>query len=209
MAKTSRKLLLACLTVLACIALIVAGTYALFTANPHVTNHLAAGNLTATLTRDNLETVLLNENGNLTKTTDPNDVDFTGATEETLFGLKDGTVIAPGCSLKADMILSNKGSVAFTYWIEIVLNSDSNELAQQLEVQVVAGEKTVTQSLSEGPTLGSEGTPIGTVTLTAPTAAFTVTVTFKDDPNNNAAQNQEVDIDLIVHATQDVTVTNA
>ena len=209
MAKTSRKLLLALLTILVCLALLVAGAYALFTADFGVTNHLVAGNLTATLTRDSLETVTLGANGSLVKTTDEADADFSQPTNANLFGIDGDARIAPECSYTANMILSNGGSVAFSYWIEVKLSAASNKLAEQLEVTVKVGETSYTQFLSNGLEVQKDA-GIGVVHV-GEQAEFSVTVKFVNltDGTNNEAQNQTVDFDFVVHLVQDSSVTNA
>lgn len=208
MAKASRKLLLALLTIAVCIALLVAGTYALFSADFPVTNHLAAGNLSATLVRDNLETVTLNAGGNLTSTTDGRDKDFTNASSENnnLFDLAEGVCVAPGCRFTADMVLTNTGTVAFSYWIEVVLKSEANAFAAQLTVSVTSADVTAKEPLAEGITLGSEGEGLGVV-IVGSSARFSLSVEFSDLENNNDAQDQMVEFDMIVHAIQDATVT--
>lgn len=206
--KATRKILLACMIIVVCIALMVAGTYALFTANYGVTNHLAAGNLSATLVRDNLETVTINESGNLTKTTDAADKDFSAPTSENLFGIENGAKIAPACSFTADMVLTNTGTVAFSYWIEVKLTGDSNKLAEQLKVTLKTDKGQTEKFLSEGLTVGSETEGIGIVVAKG-SANFSVTVTFADLTANNDAQDQTVEFDFVVHAIQDATVTNA
>lgn len=206
MAKASRKLLLALLTIAVCIALLVAGTYALFSTQIGVENHLVAGNISATLTRTKLQTVTLATNGHLTSTVDDADKDFTDATSDNLFGLDGNEKIAPGCSFTADMLLANNGSVAFSYWIEVKLNGDSNALAEQLTVTVKAGTITRTQSLSAGLTVGNDKTGLAIVEVGGSTA-FSVTVAFKDDAANNGAMDQEAELDLIVHAIQDATIS--
>ena len=211
MTKASKKLLLAFMTIAVCLALLVTGTYALFSTQVGVENHLVAGNLSVTLVRDKLVTVSLGENGHLTRTTDEGDKDFTNATKENLFGIEEGVKIAPDCSFTADMVLTNSGSVAISYWIEIKLEGTANELAEQLLVTVASKDvpvKEVGKSLKDGLTLGSEEDGVGIVEVKS-SANFSVTVEFQDLDTNNDAQGQEVTFDLIVHAIQDATVTPA
>lgn len=205
MAKASRKLLLALFAIAVALALVVGGTYALFSAQVNVENHLFAGNLSAKLVRENLETVSLAENGRLTKTTDSAEKDFTKATSENLFGLTDGTKIAPGCKFTASMVLTNDGSVAFSYWIEVKLKSESNKLAEQLKVTVKAGETENGQALSTSLTVGSDEEGLGVVEV-GQTAKFSVTVEFTNVDGNNEAMSQEAEFDFIVHAIQDVSL---
>lgn len=204
MAKSSRKILLACLTLLLCVALLVGGAYALFSADVPVENHLVAGNLSATLVRDRLVWVTLDDKGKLVSDEDPDDKDFSKAGSENLFGLKNDAKIAPGCSFTADMVLGNNGSVAFTYWIEIKLKGDSNELAEQLKVTVTSGGTKSEQPLNSGLEVG-KADGLGVVEVGGQ-AKFSVSVEFTDRADNNDAQEQEANFDLVVHATQDATV---
>ncbi len=208
MEKASRKLLLAFLTIAVCIALLIGGTYALFSAQIGVENHLVAGNLSATLVRENLETVSLAENGHLTRTTNGEDKDFTNAGKNNLFDLEEGVKIAPGCRFTADMVLTNNGSVAFSYWIEVKLKGDSNVLAEQLKVTVKTGETQTEKFLKDGLSVGSEADGIGVVEVGA-NAQFSVSVEFLDLDTNNDAQNQTVEFDFVVYALQDAAVTPA
>lgn len=208
MAKVSRKLLLALLTIAVCIALLIGGTYALFSTQIGVENHLVAGNLSATLVRDSLTTVSLGENGHLTRTTNGEDKNFTNAGKNNLFDLTDAVRIAPGCSFTADMVLTNNGSVAFSYWIEVKLKGDSNALAEQLQVTVKTGDVQTEKFLKDGLSVGSEAKGIGIVEVGA-SANFSVSVEFVDLDTNNDAQDQTVSFDFVVYALQDATVTNA
>lgn len=206
MAKASKKLLLAFLTIAVCLALLAAGTYALFSREFTLKNHLVAGNLNVTLTRTNLETVTLGTDGHLVFATDEEPKDFTNAVDENLFGLEDGVVVAPGCAFTADLELKNDGTVAFSYWLEVVTDETSgNELASQLKVKLTAGSESQESTLETGLSIGSEEAGIGVVVV-GKSAEFTVSVTFADDENNNAAMNQSVKFDIVIHAIQDASV---
>ncbi len=208
MKKVAQKLTLALLTITVCIALLVGGTFALFSQDITVTNHLVAGNIKASLTRERLEKDYLDKDGQIKKA-DPNtdSMDFTNAQYENLFGLKEGDMVAPGCSYTATMRLTNKGTVAFTYWLEFKLNGEANKLAEQLEVTVTAGGNTTTQPLSAGLTLGSADKGLAVVNASQDNSKyestdFTVTVKFVSSGDNNAAQSLSVGFDLVVHAIQ-------
>ena len=201
--------------------LFVAGTYALFTDTITVTNHLQAGTLEATLTRVTLTGNVIDSDGFLTDYAGDTDVDFSDPSEENMFDLDNTNYIVPGMYRTAEMKISNNSTVAFAYWIEIVL-TDPNEaadvaLSEQLEVTVTTENADVSadnQPIENAGTnkieLGTQGSPIGIVT-TGTAQTFTVTVTFKDygtaeDNVNNNAKNGNVSFDMIVHAVQ---VTNA
>ena len=207
MAKASRKLLLALLTNAVCLALLAAGTYALFSREFPITNHLVAGNLNITLTRTGLETTTLGASGHLVTTTDPNEKDFTNADGENIFELKDGAVIAPGCKFTAQLKLTNAGTVAFSYWLEVVVtdSSQGEALAQQLKVKLTteSGESQ-DGSVSTGFSIGSETDGIGVVDVDK-SAQFSVSVEFPDLENNNDARDQSVKFDIVIHAIQATT----
>lgn len=208
MAKASRKLLLALLTIAVCLALLVAGTYALFSREFTSTNHLVAGNLNIKLTRTRLETKTLGAEGYLVTSTNADEKDFTNADGENIFDLKDGAVIAPGCEFTADLKLTNEGSVAFSYWLEVVVtdSSQGEALAQQLKVKLTAADGTKTQSgsVSTGFSIGSETDGIGTV-IVGESAQFSVSVEFPDLDENNDARDQSVKFDIVIHAIQVTT----
>ncbi len=201
----SRRLILALVTMLLCIALLIGGTYALFSASSIVTNHLVAGNLTAKLVRESYSYDTLDESGYIVHHpgTETN-TDFSAATNENLFGLAKDAYIAPGCKFTANMALTNEGTVAFNYWIVIQLKGDSNALAEQLQVTVQVGEQKTEQSLSKGLSIGSDKNPIGVVELGGSKATFSVTVEFTDNDDNNAAEDQQVYFDFTVFAMQAV-----
>ena len=206
MAKASRKLLLALLTIAVCLALLVAGTYALFSREFPITNHLVAGNLNITLTRTGLETTTLGASGHLVTTTDPNPKDFTNADGENIFEIKDGAVIAPGCKFTAQLKLTNAGTVAFSYWLEVVVtdSSQGEALANQLKVTLTADGESQDGSVTTGFSIGSETDGIGVVDVDK-SAQFSVSVEFPDLENNNDARDQSVKFDIVIHAIQATT----
>lgn len=204
--KRLRVLLLAGATVLVCLVLIVACTYALFSGSVKVDNHLQAGTLKMTLVREKLTSYNLAADGNMTETTDDTSSDFTEATDNNIFGFTDSIRIVPMSSFTADMVIKNEGDIAFVYWVEIVFDPTSNSqaFAEQLTLSVTPeGGETQTKSLKDGLSLGSDTDELGTVDLGGE-AKFSVTVTFDnlEDEVNNSARDSEVSFDLIVHAVQ-------
>ena len=195
---TKKILAISCVIIMLCTTLIVGASYALFNETISVGNHLQAGNLDADLTRTNLKYAVLDTDGVLRTYEDGNDVNFTGATNENIFGLN-GDRIVPGSYFEAEMKLSNNGTVAFDYEVEIKLLGNSGEFANQLQVTVTSGNETETLKLSEinGKLVITDGRmPINSNTT------FTVKVEFIDSDNNNAAQNQTCAFDLVVTAVQ-------
>ncbi len=154
------KLLTAIGALVCSLALLVGGTYALFTDEAKITNHLQAGTMELTLVRTNYQHNLLNERGFIADVTPEGsdaDMDFSEANEENLFGLTAETLFAPGASATANLTISNQkqdavdatitddeavdtsSDVAFGYWLELVVADDSQDVAlkHQLEVTVV------------------------------------------------------------------------
>ena len=200
MSKKKTKLLIALITIALCICMVVGGTYALFTDKVILTNHLKAGELNITLVRTNLTTTTLDEETGYLKTVESTpDVDFTNETAENVFGLTSDTKIVPQCSFEAMMEVSNNSDVAFSYSLEIVLDGDAKELSDQIELSVTVNGVTTTNKLSEGYTVEN----VATLAINQ-TSEFVVNILFLDLDSevNNAAQNQEVNFDLIVSAIQ-------
>ena len=211
-----RSLLLSVMTFVLSIALFAAGTYALFSDQVKLTNHLQAGTLDITLTRTNLTTATLNtETGFLVQTENPKDIDFSKPWDaehpelenENVFDLTDKTRIVPGCWYSAEMQIANNSDVAFGYWLEIVFDDTADlALADQLQITVTTTEGTTQKKLSESAgQIGEKNKPIGVLAKTG-SALFTVRVEFLDlDDANNVAKKQSLKFDIIVHAVQITT----
>lgn len=206
-----RSVLLSALTLMLCLALVASGTYALFSDQVTLKNHLQAGTLDITLIRTNLTTLSLDNNtGFLVQTEDGEDVDFSAPTDRNVFDITDETLIVPGCVYTAEMQIQNNSDVAFGYWLEIVFDDTVDlTLAEQLKVTVatVDTEKSISGMLNENKGLiGEEADPIGILAKTG-SALFTVTVEFSDLDHsvNNNAKLTSFEFDIIVHAVQITT----
>lgn len=201
-----RTLLVACVMIMLCAAMIVGGTYALWSDNVTVENHLTSGTLQVKLERISLtKTYLDDETGYLvTAGPDTTIVDFTdtNTADDNVFGIEDEKVV-PCSEYEAKLRLTNNGDVAFTYDVIIKLNSASNALAEQLKVYIDGEDKgTLDQYAVDGKAV------ISTQTMAKNDAAkeFTVKIQFINDNNiNNDAQNKEVKFDLLVNAVQKTT----
>ena len=219
MTKKKRSVLLAVLTLMLCLALVAGGTYALFTDQVTLKNHLQAGTMDITLIRTNLTTTSLNDQtGFLVKTENPEDVDFSkpydpndpNAKNKNVFDITDEMLIVPGCVYSAEMKIENNTDVAFGYWLEIVFDDKVDlTLAEQLKITVTTedGSKSISKLLKDSAGLiGAEGDPIGILAKTG-SALFTVTVEFCDLDHsvNNNAKSTSFDFDLIVNAVQITT----
>ena len=197
------------------IACLVAGvSYALFTDEAKVENHLMkSGTLDITLTRTSLAYTQLTEEGYLDVITNDTDVDFTNPTPENIFGLSaDHTQIAPGSYFDATLAIGNNGDVAFDYTVEIKFKGDDaraiSELANQLKVTIAdeQGNVVAEYKLSD---LNSNANCVvkqGHMKATEEKQVFGVKVEFINDTAiNNNAKNQEAAFDLIVSAVQATT----
>ena len=201
-----RTLLVACVMIMLCAAMIVGGTYALWSDNVTVENHLTSGTLQVKLERISLtKTYLDDETGYLvTAGPDTTIVDFTdtNTADDNVFGIEDEKVV-PCSEYEAKLRLTNNGDVAFTYDVIIKLNSASNALAEQLKVYIDGEDKgTLDQYAVDGKAV------ISTQTMAKNDAAkeFTVKIQFINANNiNNDAQNKEVKFDLLVNAVQKTT----
>ena len=207
-----RKLLVtSIIIILICVCIIIGVTFALFTDTAKVTNHLKAGSLDVDLIRTNLTYTILNEKGELDTVTDDTEVDFSGYTTENVFGIDSSdVVIVPGSFFDAELAIRNKGSIAFTYSVELKLSGLSNALAEQLEVTVTMSDGTViTKMLSEL----ADGIPIasGSSKLDESETKFSIKVAFVDDVvvNENADESSAIDNDLAQSQTAafDIIVT--
>lgn len=207
MTRRMKTLMLSCMTIMLCVMIMVAGSFALFSSDSKMTSHLVAGELNAKLERVALKTKTLNESGYLVTAEDDEPVDFTAETTENVFGLVEGDLVVPQTELSATMKLSNNGAVAFGYWLEIKAQEGyaDTELAKQMKVTVTdedGNQLAEPQYLSEGLTLGSAEVPVDVLEVGEDATTFVVTILFEDREDNNAAQNSETIFDLIVHAAQ-------
>lgn len=202
-----RTLLMSCVMMLLCAAMIVGGTFALWSDSAKVENHLTAGTLKVKLERISLtKTYLDNDTGYLVTTVpDTSIVDFTdtNTANANVFGIDNDEKVVPCSKYEATLRLSNNGDVAFSYDVIIQLTSASNALAEQLKIYVDGEDKgTLDEYVADGKAI------IATQTMAKNDAAkeFTVKVEFiNDDSVNNDAQSKEVKFDLLVNAVQKTT----
>lgn len=216
MTKKKRSVLLSVLTLLLCLALVASGTYALFSDQVTLRNHLEAGTMDITLIRTNLKATMLNPaSGFIVEMENPKDIDFSNPADPddpnaeniNVFDITKDTLIIPTCKYSAEMQISNNTDVSFGYWLEIVFDDKIDlTLAEQLLITVTTEDenKSISKSLSASKGLiGTEADPIGVLEKTG-SALFTITVEFLDldDSINNTAKGKHVDFDLVVHAVQ-------
>lgn len=206
MTKTKRSIVVSVMIIMLAFALIATGSYALFTADAELTNHLSAGTLDITLKRTHLWTHSIDpRTGSMADSENPYTLDFSKPNDENVFDILPGTLIVPGCSYTAEMQIENNSDVPFGYWLEIVFDdSDNLALADQLYVKVSTVKGATEARLSESAGLvGKENDPIGILEI-GDSQLFTINVEFLDleDVVNNTAMNQSLEFDVLVHAVQ-------
>ena len=207
MSKRIRAITLSCVTVLCCLALIVGGTYALFSDSAEIVNHLQAGELKVRLYRDTLSGRALTDNGMLEEFQNNERLEFTKQSLDNVFGLNKDSKLVPGSKYEAKFTLTNNGNVAISYYLEFVVNGELNKLAEQLQLTLKTDSNTTTitlNELGENHTWGGKNSPIGQL-LVGGDSVFSVALEFVDSDSNNDAQGQQISVDMIVHAIQQTT----
>lgn len=216
--KSFHSILAAFIIVLLCSAMIVTGTYALFTDTFSQKTVLKAGTMKIRLLRTKLEYTELNGDGLFERKTDTRQLVYAqpeaGETisTENVFGITNETLLIPTSEYKATMRLENKSDVAFNYYLSIEGLGDAakNHFSDKLTVIVdtdltnsaagAAGGETKTTVSVANTAIGDANAPVGQV-LIGGVADFTVTIIFERDATNNA-QAQEANFNLTVHAVQ-------
>lgn len=206
-----RTALTACLIIMLCVAMLIGGTYALWTKDVTIGNHLTAGKLDVKLERIGLtKTYLDQESGYLTSDSNDEVVDFSGVTTRNVFDVAEDELIVPCSAYSATLKLTNNGDVAFTYEIIVKLTSESNALAEQLKVYVSEDNG----ELADKGFLSAYALEDGKAIISTQSMAkndvakvFTVKIEFvNDNAVNNAAQSQQASFDLMVNAVQQTNV---
>lgn len=223
-----RSLLFASIMIMLSIALLVGGTFALWSSSKTVANHLVAGELDLELYRTKLQKhVLNNDNGYMnTLPVDTTEVNLTGDSAQNVFGIDNvnGELVAPTSWYEAELRIDNTGDVAFKYDIIIrlktIVNGDGNvevdqyNLAKQISVYAtndVNGVYKYQGQLSEFIDQNSKDAVIASYVAKGKTESFKVKIVFDNDADpdrpyenivNNNAMNDEVYFDLIVKAVQ-------
>ena len=206
MTRKKRSVVLSFTTMMLCLALVVGGSYALFSDQVALTTHLKAGTLDITLERTKLVTRSLDRStGYLTNTESDEVVDFSRPNSRNVFDIESTDNIVPGCSYTATMKITNSTDVAFAYWVQVINRVTGEvmpELAEQLRVSVITKDGRVLEGkVSEGLQVGSATEPINVMAI-GDAESFDVKLEFLDLANNNLAKNQSLNFDIVVHAVQ-------
>ena len=203
MHKRTKVLLLSMVIICLSVAVVVGGTYSLFTGEVTVNNHLKAGNLQVGLERTSFTQTVLSDDGILKPETDNTTVDLT-KDNNPVFNIENAV---PTAYYEAEVKVTNKGTVAFNYGVAFIFNKDNNateiqkDFASQINITVTCGDKTETFLLSEA---ANKKIDLG-ILLTGKNNSFKIKASFKDLATNNDVQGKELEFDLQVYATQATT----
>ena len=149
MTRRTKTLLISTMTLMLCIMLISAATFALYSQETRITNHLEAGKLELQLWRVGVAQHTLNDAGYLETVTrgqgettpSGNAVyqNFSGSVNDNFFGLTDQDLksLVPGAWYETTLKLVNNGDVAFTFSINIVAIQASSALQEQVTVSII------------------------------------------------------------------------
>ena len=202
MSKRMRVLLLSMVTLLLGVALVVGGTFALFSDQATVNNHLAAGELKVGLFRTSYTQYVLGTDGRMTETTDATTrVDL--RTDNAKLFVAEKAV--PTSYYSATIEVSNLGNVAFDYgarvvWTDDTENDEDQIIAEQIRITVTVGTTQKAQfTLAE---CTGNDVALGSILAGHAAQSFVVKAEFLNDESNNEAMTATVDFDLQVYATQ-------
>lgn len=215
-----RTMLLASVMIMLCTSVIVGGTYALWSDNVAVNNHLSAGSLKVELKRTYLEKYVLGDDGYFG---DPIKDNTETSTTANMFEISDDEVFVPMTYYAARLKLTNIGDVAFNYVINIEVDKNSDvELAKQVIVHVGDKQKAIydeAKGYSMSPNdqdcqyLAKETTNgnvdyltyeigSGSMDNNVKETEFWVEILYGDFSDNNSSQNKKLSFDLLIKATQ-------
>ncbi len=205
MENRGKGLLYSLLALLLCAVLFVGGTYALFTDNVVVNNHLSAGNLSVGLKRIAYQECVLDDGGKLTESkVNKEEIDLTKNAEK-LFNV---TKAVPTSWYEATVEVSNLGSIAFDYGVRVLWEAnddtaDNDEIfASQIKITVIQGEKKAEFMLSE---CADKDVSLGFIAAKGEAQTFTLKAEFVNTKENNSAMLATLDFDMQVYATQKVS----
>lgn len=186
--------------VLALVAGLMVATYALFSDQTRVNNHLQAGTLQIELYRTNLTYTDYDAEGG--KITVDEDVNLTTASEATVFASAN---YFPGMVQTAELKIVNNGSLPFDYELSFTIDEENAQspLAELIFVKVTdADGKVVTAEKTTLADMAKTPVDIGSMNGTAgESETFTVEISF-DENANDSVQQAEIYFDILVTATQ-------
>lgn len=182
--------------------LLAGGAYALFSGSVNTPGRVEAGSVQVGLSRTAFSSYVLNEEGVMETVEDKTALDLTGD-EACLFDIRNAV---PTSRYEATVAVSNAGTAGFDYrmyidWDAAAADERMIALSEQLEITVSGADRTapVTFRLSEAPAAGVD---LGTLLVGDAAETFTVTATFVDCEDNNAAAGASLAFDVQVSAVQ-------
>ncbi len=164
MEKRTKTLLLSILTLCICTALVVGGTFALFSDSVKVNNHLSAGNLDVGLYRTSYKEYVLNDKGLMVERDGEDDPKFderlplvgeNGSDKELFIVSK----AVPTSWYQATMEVSNQGSTAFDYGVRILWTDTTDETADDYckndeiiasQIRITITSKEISDEIADG-----------------------------------------------------------
>ncbi len=207
MSRRMRTVLLSMVMVCLCLALLIGGTYALFSDQETVNSYLKAGKLDAVLYRVEYQDCTLGENGMLvTSERNTDRIDLTNASSKDIM-LFDIEKAVPQSWYEACLEVSNAGNVAFDYGVRMLWNVDGQatdaqkELASQIQITISGEDGT---ELAEFALSAGRDVDLGTILVGGAAQEFTVRAEFLNDPDNNIVQDVALEFALQVYAIQKV-----
>lgn len=198
-----RTLLLSALTALLGVSVAVGASYALFTDQVTVNNHLSAGSLDVGLYRVEYKENVLVADGTMAESTpDTTRVDLTQNADK-LFVIDD--LFVPTSWYETTIEVSNLGDVAFDYGVRILWKDDpANDkdqiIAEQIQITISVGDTQKEQFYLCD--CANYDVVLGSMLKGDAATQFTVKAEFVNRDDNNAAMQAEIDFDLQVYATQ-------
>ncbi len=215
--RKTKTLMTASMMLMLSVALLAGGTYALWSSDVTLTNHLQAGDLKIKLVRKELVQNRLDKNDGIVKektvqSSSDAPVDFTKGTTENVFGMDNEELIVPTSSYTATMCIANNGgTVAFDYNVYLKLGEGTDKkLAEQIKVTITNQNGTETSEFLSDLNKNYE-IASGKVLVNDDESAqsvFKVKIEFVDDRlndvhfDNNEAKGLKTNIDLYVEAVQ-------
>lgn len=198
-----RTLLLSALTALLGVSVAVGASYALFTDQVTVNNHLSAGSLDVGLYRVEYKENVLVADGTMAESTpDTTRVDLTQNADK-LFVIDD--LFVPTSWYETTVEVSNSGDVAFDYGVRILRKDDpANDkdqiIAEQIQITISVGDTQKEQFYLCD--CADYDVVLGSMLKGDAAEQFTVKAEFVNRDDNNAAMQAEIEFDLQVYATQ-------
>lgn len=185
-------------------SLIVAGTYALFSASKDYTTHIQTGNLDFQLLRTKLDGLGALEDGTIgTLPTDTTIVDLTESGKEAFKLIN----VVPRCSYVATFELENIGTTAFKSTVKVVTpnvtdlegNDADDYILDYLNITISCGQASSTFALADWE--DTAAFDLGNTLVGAEPTEFKITAALDEEAGNDA-QNVCVDFGIQLHSVQ-------